>query len=425
MNALLHKPNLLYLIFVRQWQRPYTQDCYNLKFWLRPVHRIKLVKALTIFTTDPQRNWHIKAYGRLIQHREDGPAVILENGTQYWYQKNRYHRLDGPAIINNDVQYWYKDGVKHREDGPAKICANGYQIWYLNGKKHRENGPAIIWPNGALEWYQNDIPHREDGPAGIEANGSQYWFVHGKYHRVDGPAVIDSTGTQSWWINGTLHREHGPAVIWANGTQKWVKNGKTLLENSPLTYYDPHFLDEQAANELFKQLNVLDGWAKREYKGSKLNRETIVFAIDEIVDNPDKFPIPEIWGNDVTILRFPKELQLLLDKLEKNTGAKYNIALGNRYLKAKDKIAQHSDNEEFGNTQSIASISLGVPRMFHFKSKKEPFETTSLLLEHGSLLFMGENCQENYTHGMKNDKITNHELFKKTRINVTFRVWNY
>jgi hypothetical protein len=198
-----------------------------------------------------------------------------------------------------------------------------------------------------------------------------------------------------------------------------------ILEYSPKTYYNSRFLNNENADNLFKHLNTLDGWGKREYNGSKLNRETIVFAIDEIVDNPNIFPIPKIWGKDVTILKFPKELQFLLTLLEKETGAKYNIALGNRYLKAKDKIAQHSDNEEFGNTQSIASISLGIPRMFHFKSKKEPFETKSLLLEHGSLLFMGENCQENYTHGMKNDKIVEHELFKKTRINITFRVWNY
>ena len=199
-----------------------------------------------------------------------------------------------------------------------------------------------------------------------------------------------------------------------------------MLKLSPKTFYDPHFLSEENGNELFIQLNSLNNWAKHDYKGSKLNRETIVFAIDEIVNNPNKFPIPEIWGDNVTILRFPNELQLLLAKLELETGAKYNIALGNRYLKAKDKIAQHSDNEEFGNTQSIASISLGVPRMFYFKSKHlDDSDQTSILLEHGSLLFMGENCQENYTHGMKNDKITEHDIFKKTRINITFRVWNY
>lgn len=160
-----------------------------------------------------------------------------------------------------------------------------------------------------------------------------------------------------------------------------------------------------------------------------MNRETIVFAADEIFDNPEKFTIPPIWGDKVKVLRFPSVMKVILAKLKEITGSDYNIVLGNRYLRSKDKIAQHSDNEEFGNTQSIASISLGVARMFHFKSKvyidNECTETKSILLEHGSLLFMGENCQENYTHGMRNDKIEPHPVFNKTRINLTFRIWNY
>ena len=173
--------------------------------------------------------------------------------------------------------------------------------------------------------------------------------------------------------------------------------------------------------------NELEGWKKNTHNGYKLNRETLVFAVDEIVDNPDKFKIPSIWGDNVTVVRFPNRLREILKKLKALTGSEYNIVLGNRYLKAKDKIAQHSDNEEFGNTQSIASISLGIPRMFYFKSKHDGkcSENKSVLLEHGSLLFMGENCQENYTHGMKNDKITSHHIYGKTRINLTFRIWNY
>ena len=93
-------------------------------------------------------------------------------------------------------------------------------------------------------------------------------------------------------------------------------------------------------------------------------------------------------GDKVKVLKFPS-----VKKLKNITGSEYNIVLGNRYLKPKDKIAQHSDNEEFGNTQSIASVSLGVPRIFHLKSKvyydNECVETKSILLEHGSLLLWG------------------------------------
>lgn len=195
-----------------------------------------------------------------------------------------------------------------------------------------------------------------------------------------------------------------------------------MLLLSPKTKYYPDFLPN--GDDLFVYLNDLDGWKKNTYNGYKLNRETIVFATEEIVNNPDRFKIPDIWGKDVIVMIFPPELQQVLDQLYILTKVKYNIALGNRYLKATDRISFHSDNEEFGNTQSIASLSLGVTRLFTFMSKNIG-EKITLNLEHGSLLFMGENCQENYTHGMMKEKIETHPLFDKTRINITFRVWNY
>jgi len=151
MNALFKKPNLLYLIFVRQ--------CYNLKFWLRPLHRNKLLKAITICKINSHETiWYINPYDKLIIHWEDGPAYIGVNGTQYWF-------------IN---------GNRHREDGPAVIRANGAQEWFINDKWHRDNGPAVILANGTQEWWINDKRHREDGPAIIRADGTQKWYKNGK-----------------------------------------------------------------------------------------------------------------------------------------------------------------------------------------------------------------------------------------------------
>lgn len=32
-------------------------------------------------------------------HREDGPAVVYDDGTSYWYYENdRMHRIGGPAV---------------------------------------------------------------------------------------------------------------------------------------------------------------------------------------------------------------------------------------------------------------------------------------------------------------------------------------
>ena len=198
------------------------------------------------------------------------------------------------------------------------------------------------------------------------------------------------------------------------------------LNKSPKTWYDLKFLNEDLANTCFLECNELKGWKKNDVFGYPLSRETLVFASDSIIEQVKngQLKIPEIWGDNVVIKSFPENLLIVKTLIEEKTGKIYNIALGNRYLRSKDKIAFHSDNEEFGDTQSIASISLGVSRTFTFIPKdginnvekndiKE--ERKNLKLCHGSLLFMGENCQENYLHGMKKESIERHELFDKTR----------
>ncbi len=47
-------------------------------------------------------------------------------------------------------------GQLHREDGPALIYDNGTQHWFQNGKRHREDGPSRIWPDGIQYWYLNN-----------------------------------------------------------------------------------------------------------------------------------------------------------------------------------------------------------------------------------------------------------------------------
>lgn len=46
-------------------------------------------------------------------HREDGPALLLSDGTHKWYQFDMLHRADGPAVE----------------------LADGTRIWFLQGKR--------------------------------------------------------------------------------------------------------------------------------------------------------------------------------------------------------------------------------------------------------------------------------------------------
>ena len=53
-------------------------------------------------------------------HREDGPAIEWDEGSQYWYKHDLPHRLDGPAVI----QHHNKLLKFHNK---PKI------IWFING----------------------------------------------------------------------------------------------------------------------------------------------------------------------------------------------------------------------------------------------------------------------------------------------------
>jgi hypothetical protein len=55
----------------------------------------------------------------------------------------------------NGTKKWYLNGKYHREDGPAIIEADGSKRWYLNGMRHREDGPAVEYPNRLKQWWSN------------------------------------------------------------------------------------------------------------------------------------------------------------------------------------------------------------------------------------------------------------------------------
>ena len=86
---------------------------------------------------------------------------------------------DFGEMFKHEIKIWKKNGKFHREDGPAVIYYDGSEFWYLNGKLHREDGPAVIYSNGTKEWHLKGERHREDGPAVIDSNGTEVWWVDG------------------------------------------------------------------------------------------------------------------------------------------------------------------------------------------------------------------------------------------------------
>ena len=77
---------------------------------------------------------------------------------------------------------WYKDAactILHREDGPAFVTFDGTEYWYQNGLRHREDGPAVKYTTGSEEWYMNGKRHRMDGPAIMYDTDYRFWYING------------------------------------------------------------------------------------------------------------------------------------------------------------------------------------------------------------------------------------------------------
>ena len=84
----------------------------------------------------------------------------------------------------------------------VKVNTSGTREWFQNDKFHRLDGPAVEWSSGSKTWYQNGERHRLDGPACEYANGNKFWFQNGKRHRLDGPAIEYADGDKEWFIEG-------------------------------------------------------------------------------------------------------------------------------------------------------------------------------------------------------------------------------
>lgn len=161
-----------YCIFIKNWLRMLInlkfdnhivmceKDIYFIKYFPGNLNKWYWYKIhFQILTSNKYRKLFFMR-GEL--HREDGPAVIREDGTKAWYQNGKSHRVNGPAVIREDgAKFWYINGKYHRKDGPAIELINGTKKWYLNNKRHREDGPAQEFSDGTKKWYLNGKKYSE------------------------------------------------------------------------------------------------------------------------------------------------------------------------------------------------------------------------------------------------------------------------
>lgn len=111
-------------------------------------------------------------------------------------------------------------------------------------------------------------------------------------------------------------------------------------------------------------------------------------------------------------------LLAIKERVEAETGYKFNGVLLNLYRNGKDGVAWHSDREQnFGKNQVIASVTFGETRPFRLRHKtRKDQPMLELPLTHGTLLLMAGTTQTHWEHQIPK---TAKDILP--RINLTFR----
>ena len=116
-------------------------------------------------------------------------------------------------------------------------------------------------------------------------------------------------------------------------------------------------------------------------------------------------------------LPWSEALLEIRQQLSELTDGTFNSVLLNLYRNGSDSVAWHADDEkELGVSPTIASVSFGQTRKFAFKKKDAGTEVLSIDLNHGDVLIMSGETQQNYLH-----QIPRSAKKMEPRINMTFR----
>jgi alkylated DNA repair dioxygenase AlkB len=179
--------------------------------------------------------------------------------------------------------------------------------------------------------------------------------------------------------------------------------------------YLQHFLPTEESAKLFNLL--MEQFTPSTFEvllasGERFKTETgKVTFMDEVLYTANRFP-PDIWGQTAV---WPDPLRKVKEKVETLTGHAFQVGVGILYPDGNTGIDYHSDLVAFGDTSYIPSLSLGEERRF-FLREKTTQEESNLLLHQGSLIIMGEHCQERYEHSLPVDPACD-----GARVNITFR----
>ena len=177
--------------------------------------------------------------------------------------------------------------------------------------------------------------------------------------------------------------------------------------------YDPAWLAADAADALFAELRDALAWTRHRIR--LFGREHEAPRLSCWLGDPQARY--RYSGTVHEPAPWPSALQALLPRLRAACAAPFNSALANLYRDGRDAMGWHSDDEpELGPAPTIASLSLGAPRRFVLRHKREAGHRLALELGHGSLLLMRGDTQHNHRHALPRSA-----RVAQPRLNLTFR----
>ncbi len=176
----------------------------------------------------------------------------------------------------------------------------------------------------------------------------------------------------------------------------------------------PNFLSQEEANKLFQHLTA-------DYHIDQLLFDSPVYQIHKLsfmdASLKETEALPEaIWGKAE---EWSTPMTQLKSKVEQLAGKEFRVCVAILYPDGNHGVGYHSDYPAFGDTSVIASLSIGAIRTFKLKDK-ETGQEHDFEVNNGTLIIMGENCQENYQHAVPIEPES-----KEPRINLTFRMYGF
>ena len=175
-------------------------------------------------------------------------------------------------------------------------------------------------------------------------------------------------------------------------------------------------MDEEEAMALYQSFTdthqIAEHKIRMEVNGEVIEQDCgkIIFMDQDLFD-ADAFP-EFIYGKTSVWADLLKPVK---EKVEQLTKQIYNFCVAIYYPDGNSGVDFHSDLAVYGDTTIIPSLSLGEEREFQLK-EKESGQIHSIDLGDGSLIIMGEFCQQRYEHCLPTNPI-----YKNGRVNLTFR----